>query len=1092
MGKSLQINYLLLLLCLAGSLAYGQKLDMDKLKGMKARSIGPGAMSGRITAIDVVENNREVMYAGSASGGLWKTTSGGINWEPVFDKESVLSIGAVAIQQSNPSVLWVGTGEGNPRNSLNGGYGLYKSLDAGKTWKLVGLEKTRNIHRIIIDPQNPNTVYVAAIGSPWGEHPERGVFKTTDGGQTWEKVLYVNEKTGCGDLVIDPKNPNKLIAAMWEHRRWPWIFKSGGPGSGLYITYDGGKNWEKRTDKDGLPAGDLGRIGLAISAKSEIVYALVESKKNGLYKSEDGGFKWKMVNENMDQIGDRPFYYGEIHADPKNENRIYSIFSEVNVSEDGGRTFQPLLPFSFNGVHPDHHAWWIHPEDPSFMVDGNDGGLNITHDMGKNWRFVENIPVGQFYHINVDNDHPYNVYGGMQDNGSWVGPAYIWRFGGIRNSYFQMLVFGDGFDMAADPDDNRYGYGMSQQGFFMRWDKQTGYNKLIRPSHPDANVKLRYNWNSAFGQDPFNNSTIYYGSQFVHKSTNKGNTWEVISPDLTTNDPDKQKQHESGGLTMDATGAENHCTILAIVPSKKEKDVLWVGTDDGQVQLTRDGGKTWTNLTSRIAGMPKGAWVPQIHASSHNNGEAFVVVNNYRQFDFKPYLFRTKDYGQTWESMVNSSQVGENSYVLSVVQDPVEPKLIFLGTENGLFVSLDEGKSYTKWTSGYPAGVPTMDMVIQPREHDLVIGTFGRAIYVLDDIRPLREMAKSGVQSLNKTLHVFTPPDAYLAETLAPEGALFPGTGMYNGENRPGGALISYVINKPAEKKDEPKKEEPKTSGKSKGKSKAVEPEPVKEEAKDDKAKVKYDSITLEVFDAQNVKVRTLKRKAPEDNGLNRISWDLSGKGERQPSREKPRPDAPEPGGASVLPGTFKVRLTFGDQKDSTMVVVKDDPRFLNNEPNLRARYALNVELDEMTKLVTTATDRLRESKEIASEFEKKMKESKRDDLKDALDKTKAIKDSIDKVVDFILGAEDKRQGITDTEFPSRYSHIGTARFYVNSSREAITERDTRMLKRAEDNTNEILNRVNKFYQDQWPAYRSMMEKINISPFKDYEPLNKN
>jgi len=1091
MGKILRINVWLVLLWFGVMPAMAQLLDMDKLDGMKPRSIGPGAMSGRITAIDVVISNRDIMYVGSASGGLWKTTSGGINWEPVFDKENVLSIGAVAIQQSNPSVIWVGTGEGNPRNSLNGGYGLYRSLDGGKNWKLMGLEKTRNIHRIIIDPQDPNTIYVGAIGSPWGEHPERGVFKTKDGGQSWEKVLFVDNKTGCAELVMDPSNPNKLFASMWEHRRWPWIFKSGGPSSGLYVTVDGGKNWEKRTEKDGLPAGDLGRIGLAVSAKPEIVYALVESKKNGLYKSEDGGYKWAMVNENMDQIGDRPFYYGQIHADPKNENRIYSIFSEVNVSEDGGKTFRALLPFSFNGVHPDHHAWWIHPEDPSFMVDGNDGGFNITHDMGKNWRFVENLPVGQFYHINVDMDQPYHVYGGMQDNGSWVGPAYMYRNGGIRNSYFQMLVFGDGFDMAADPDNNRYGYGMAQQGFFMRWDKETGHNKLIRPTHPDVNVKLRFNWNSAFAQDPLNNSTIYYGSQFVHKSSNKGDTWEIISPDLTTNDPEKQKQHESGGLTMDATGAENHCTIIAIAPAKKEKDVLWIGTDDGQVQLTRDGGKTWTNVTPRITGMPKNAWVPQIQTSTYNNGEAIVVVNNYRQFDFKPYLFRTKDYGQTWESMVSSSQLGENSYVLSVVQDIVEPKLLFVGTENGLFVSLDEGKSYTKWTNGYPAGVSTMDMVIHPREHDLVIGTFGRAIYVLDDIRPLRELVKSGVQTLNKTVHLFTPPDAVLAETLPTEGALFPGNGMYNGENRPLGARISYVINKPEEKKEE-KKPEPVASTSKKNRGKVTEPVVAKEEKKEEEPKVKYDSLVLEVFAANGEKIRTLKRKAPEKRGLNRMTWDLSTKGERQPSREKPRPNAPEPGGTSVLPGTYKLRLTFGQQKDSTMIVVKDDPRFPNNMANLQARFSLNEELDEMTRLVTTATDRLRESKEAASDFEKRMKETKRDDLKDALDQTKAVKDSIDSIMDFIVGKEDKRQGITATEFPAPVSYLGTARFYINTSREPVTIRETRVMQWADDKTKTILEKVNNFYSSQWPAYRTNMEKVNISPFKDYQPLNRN
>lgn len=1090
MMKSLKLFFAAFLL--AATWAPAQKLDMEKLKGMPARSIGPAAMSGRITAIDVVANDRDVMYVGSASGGLWKSTSGGVNWEPVFDKEAAMSIGAVAIQQSNPSVVWVGTGEGNPRNSLNGGYGLYKSLDGGKSWKLMGLEKTRNIYRIVIDPQDPNTVYVGAIGSPWGEHPERGVFKTTDGGQTWEKILYVNERTGCAELVMDPTNPNKLFAAMWEHRRWPWVFKSGGPGSGLYVTYDGGKTWDKRTDKDGLPSGDLGRIGIAISAKPEIVYALVESKKNGLYKSEDGGFKWKMVNEDMDQIGDRPFYYGELHADPKNENRLYTIFSVVNVSEDGGKSFHPLLSYSFDGgIHPDHHAWWIHPDDPSFMMDGNDGGLNITHDMGKHWRFVENIPVGQFYHINVDMAQPYNVYGGMQDNGSWVGPAYVWRFGGIRNSYFQMLMFGDGFDMAPDPDNNRYGYGMSQEGYVGRWDRETGYTKNIRPTHPDADVLLRFNWNAAFAQDPFDHSTIYFGSQFVHKSTNKGDTWEIISKDLTTNDPEKQKQYESGGLTMDATGAENHCTILTIAPSPKEQGVIWAGTDDGQVQLTRDGGKTWSNLTARITGMPKNAWVPQIQASTYNKGEAFVVVNNYRQFDFKPYLFRTKDYGQTWESMVNSGQMGDNNYVLSVVQDPVEARLVFVGTENGLFVSLDEGKSYTKWTSGYPAALSTMDMVIHPREHDLVIGTFGRAIYVLDDIRPLREMARDGAQVLDKTLHVFTPPDAYSVETLGPEGALFPGTGMFSGENRPLGALISYVVNKPGDKKAAVKEEGPKEVSKRKGK--AVVPVTEKAEVKkDEKTAVKYDSILLEIFNAGGEKIRTLKRPAPKDNGLNRMTWNLDEKGARNPSRNKPRANAPEPGGATVLAGTYKLRLTYGDQKDSTMINVKNDPRYLNDAANLQARYDRMKELGKMKELVATATDRLRESKGIVEDFEKRMNEAEREDLKDALDKTKAIKDSINKVFDFILGAEDKRQGITSTEFPSRVSYINTAMGYTNSSRDPLSARDNVVFGHAQEKTKSILDKVNAFYREQWQAYKDMMGKVSLSPFKDYEPLDNN
>ncbi|MFH0758775.1 MAG: hypothetical protein V2B15_15915, partial [Bacteroidota bacterium] len=547
---------------------FSQSLDMDYLKGMKARNIGPGGMSGRVTSIDVERDDASIFYVGTASGGLWKTSNGGINFKPIFEKEEVASIGAVAVDPGNPDVIWVGTGEGNPRNSLNGGCGIYKSLDGGRNWNLLGLENTRHIHRIIVNPANTDVVYVGAIGSPWGPHSERGVYKTTDGGKSWKQILFINELTGVADMVMDPGNPDKLFVAMWEHQRWPWFFKSGGPGSGLHMTVDGGETWTKITEKEGLPKGELGRIGLAIAGgNSTYVYALVESKKNAIYRSTDGGYSWEKRGD--ENIGDRPFYYADIYVDPTNENRVYSLYSQVNISEDGGKTFSTLIG---NNIHSDHHAWWIHPTNPAFMIDGNDGGMAITYDRGKNWRHVTNLPVSQFYHINVDMETPYNVYGGMQDNGSWRGPGYTWTGGGIINTYWDFLMGGDGFDVVPVPGDPTTCYAMSQQGNVRRVNLETGGTVDIKPAKT-GEEELRFHWNAAIAQDPFDAGTIYFGSQFVHESTNRGDSWSTISPDLTTNDSTKQKFNESGGLTYDVTGAENHTTILAIAPSPVMKGV---------------------------------------------------------------------------------------------------------------------------------------------------------------------------------------------------------------------------------------------------------------------------------------------------------------------------------------------------------------------------------------------------------------------------------------------------------------------------------------------------------------------------------------
>ena len=733
---NLALRILLLLLVVATG-AQSQKINLEQFKNWKPRNIGPAGMSGRITTIDAVVSDPNQIWIGAASGGVWKTLNAGANWVPVFEDQPILNIGSLAIQQSNPSVVWVGTGEGNPRNSLNLGEGIYKTLDGGTTWKRMGLEKTRNIHRIIVDPSDPNTVYVGAIGNPFAEHPERGVFKTIDGGETWNKILSTNDTSGVADMIMDPSNPNKLLVAMWQHRRTPWSFSSGGPGSGLYMTFDGGKNWKKLGEKEGLPAGNLGRIGLAISRSNpKRIYALVEATKNGLYKSDDGGQSWTLINSNPKVVNNRPFYFQDIACDPENENRLWLIYQMISKSEDGGKDFEVVIPY--NGIHPDHHAFWIHPSNSNFIIDGNDGGIGITRDKGKTWLFDEKLPLGQFYHINVDNEMPYNVMGGMQDNGTWRGPAYTWTSGGIKNYYWDNLWGGDGFDVMADPDDANWIYAMSQGGSVGKYNVKTGESWYIKPPAPDLKTMLRFNWNAAMAQDPHHSSTLYYGSQFLHRSSNKGAQWEIISPDLTTNDSAKIDQRNNGGISVDITGAENYCTILTIAPSAIDKNVIWVGTDDGNVQLTKDGGKTWTNFRGKIPGMPLGAWVPQIQASRYHAGEAFVVVNDYRRGDFKPYIFRTTDYGKSWTKLLDQKKVA--GYALCVLQDPTEPNLIFAGTEQGLWVSLDNGVSFQQWKNGYPS-VSTYDLTIQEREADLVIATFGRSLWILDDIRPLRKFA---------------------------------------------------------------------------------------------------------------------------------------------------------------------------------------------------------------------------------------------------------------------------------------------------------------------------------------------------------------
>ncbi|WP_373519289.1 hypothetical protein, partial [Pricia sp.] len=804
---------------------------------------------------------------------------------------------------------------------------------------------------------------------------------------------------------------------------------------------------------------------------------------------------------------------------PQNENRVYSVFTYINVSEDGGKSFTQLMPAYQvnNGIHPDHHAWWMHPKNGQFMLDGNDGGLNITKDGGRSWRFIGNLPVAQFYHINVDNEHPYNVYGGMQDNGSWRGPAYVWKDQGIRNDYWQEIAFGDGFDVVPDKDNSRFGYAMSQQGYVSRYDHITGNNYLVRPTPPDADTKLRFNWNSAIAQDPFDNGTVYFGSQFVHKSTDKGLTWEIISPDLTTDDPTKQKQDESGGLTIDATGAENYTTILVIEASPIEKDMIWAGSDDGRVHYTTNGGTDWIEVTDNIGDLPRGSWIAQIKASYKNKGEALLIANDYRRFNYKPYAYRTKDYGKTWERIVDENDV--ESYTLSIVEDIENPDLLFLGTDDGLYISFDAGSQWQKWTEGYPT-VSTNDLVIHPREHDLVIGTFGRAAWVMDDIRPLRALA-GDISILKKDIQLFDPPIAYQAAYQQPTGSRFGADAIYNGENRKEGAMLTYYIKEGKKKKDsisdddEPKEmkemRKPSEGKKRKTRNKEGESTNVTAQGNPDKEKQmaasnvsndslspnnedivtgvqKKDSIQFDFYDGERL-IRTLKYKTPEKPGFHRIYWNMDEKGPSYPKR-KIDTDKNEPGGISVKPGSYKVKVSYGELTDETTVEVQSDPRFNVSTTSIDAVYQSAKQLEGMTQTAANAVKQLVESKNLAEKYQKDLKTLDKKKYKNQIEASKDIVKQIDSVVALYLGKDDKRQGITRNPEITVMQRIGTASDYVESRQQGLTETEKKLIRFAETDLKAALEKTNAFFKITWKAYRDAIERLNVSPFKETDTFS--
>jgi len=752
---------------------------------LRARHIGPALMSGRINDLELHPKNPRIIYAGSAGGGVWKSSDGGATFNPIFD-DFAQSIGVVTLDPNNPDEnIWVGTGETWTRNSVSVGDGLYRSTDGGTNWKEVaGFENSERISSIVINPENSNEIYVGVLGALWGDSEDRGVYKSVDNGKTWEKILYISESTGAADVMIDPQNPKTLYASMWEFRRTAWGFNSGGNNSALYKTIDGGKTWNKI--HSGFPEGKLGRIAIAVApSETNILYAVLETEKtekNGLWKSADAGETWEHLNNDFGLVV-RPFYFSRIVIDPKNPDVVIKAGLSGSISRDGGKTFKSL-----GQMHSDIHDVAFNIKDSDNIYAGTDGGVYRSWNGGTTFEIVENLPLSQFYHISVDDAEPYNVYGGLQDNGSWYGPSS--SPGGVNARDWNSVGYGDGFRVLKHPTKNIIYSEMQGADNVWRYNIDNNRTKTIQPLPKKGDVELRFNWNAPMAVSNHLPDRFYMGSQFVHQSDDMGDTWKIISPDLTTNDPAKQDQSKSGGLSVDNSGAENHTTIFTIAESPLDKDVLWVGTDDGNVQVTQDGGNTWSNVTQNLTGIPKNTWVYHIEASVHDKGKAYAVFDGHTAGDMKPYALKTNDFGKTWTSII-SGDIKENAFVRNIQEDYENEDLLFLGTELGLYITVDGGKNWNQFTNNMPP-VAVHFIDLQKKTNDLVMGTHGRGVIIIDDISPLREINSD---ILKKDVHFFENDTITMKEQSGFSGS-FGGETQFVGSNKPTSARIVYYLKK--------------------------------------------------------------------------------------------------------------------------------------------------------------------------------------------------------------------------------------------------------------------------------------------------------
>ena len=768
--------------------------DSSIVSGLGARNIGSAVMSGRISSLDAVTlpDGKLMVWVGAASGGVWKSLDGATTFTPVFDDQPVQSIGAVEIDRRNTDTVWVGTGEAWTRNSVSIGNGIYKTTDGGDTWQHLGLDGSERISDIRIDPRASDTVYACVTGRLWSDSLERGVYRTRDGGQTWQQVLKApNASTGCASLSMDEKNPDVLYAALWDFRRKGWTFRSGGESptapsaSALLVTRDGGQTWTEVTPEKnkGFAQKPYGRIAVNVApSDSQRIYAFVESPQSALYVSDDGGATWEARDRSQWMVW-RPFYFARMTVDPNNADRVFKDDGNLILSEDAGRSFSVVG--GFEGMHGDIHDVWVNPQNSKHVVSGDDGGLWQSHDGGSKWWKGENLPLSQFYHVSVDDEDPYHVYGGLQDNSSWIGDsAYP---GGITNSRWENMYGGDGFWMFSDPADPAYLYAEYQGGAIARVNKDTHEMRDIQPK-ARAGEKLRFNWNTPLHLSPGEKGTLYMGSQFLFRTRDQGQTWDRISPDLTTNDPRKQRQEETGGVTVDNSAAEMHTTIYSISESPRAAGTIWVGTDDGNVQLTRDGGKTWTNSTGNLKGVPKASWVSWVEASRHDAATAYATFDRHTFGDHDPWVYVTRDYGKSWQPLVTPQDArGVRGYAHVIKEDLQQPNLLFLGTELGLWISIDGGQSWAAFKGDKFPAVAVRDLVIQPRDNDLVIATHGRGIWIIDDITPLRSLSSELLAK--EAAFVSARP---VQQRISGPGGWANGAAVFVGENPPGSAVLTY------------------------------------------------------------------------------------------------------------------------------------------------------------------------------------------------------------------------------------------------------------------------------------------------------------